>query len=197
MASASVASSMSRSTPACSPETTIWVGELRLASATVPASGRLLAQRAEPAGVEADDRGHRAGALVLDGRHAAAALGHQAHAVLGGDRAGGHGGGVLAEAVAGDEVGPQAGLARQGVDGERQGEDRGLGDIRARQLLLRPVAVEVAQRQAGHLAGAVDVAFEQVAAGLQQLRAHADALRALTGEQEGGLRHSAGAPSIG
>ena len=63
----------------------------------------------------------------LDLGHQPPAHAHEPHPVLERERARGDGGRVLAEAVAGDEVGPQPGLARDLVHRQREREQRRLG----------------------------------------------------------------------
>ena len=101
------------------------------------------------------------------------------------------GGAVLAEAVAGHEVGLETGVARQVGDRQREREQRRLGDVGAGERLHRPLEGVLAHGQAGGLVGLLHVAVEEVRVGLAQLGAHADLLRALPRIEKCELRHGA------
>ena len=168
----------------CSPETTIWPGALMLASAIAPATEVVDLQSSLQLLLgEPDDGHHRAGVLRLDLRHQPAAQADELHAVLDRDRSRGDRGRVLAEAVAGHEVGAQAARARRVRQREGDREQRRLGDLGARQLHHRAFEAEPADREPRGGLGLGEVVLE-VRLGAKQLGAHPDLLRSLSRIEE-------------
>ena len=174
------ASSASCATAPRSPETTIWPGALMLASAIAPATVVVDLQSSSSSCSESPMTAHhRTRVLRLDVRHQPAAQADELHAGLDRDRSGGDRGRVLAEAVAGDEVGAQS--ARAGRVRQRQGdrEQRRLGHLRARELHHRAFQAEAADREPRDGLGLGEVVLE-VRLGAKQFGAHADLLRPLS-----------------
>ena len=174
-----------------SPDTTTWPGELRLATTKVPWAERRGDELGQPRVVEADEGGHRAVAALARRLHQAAALADEADAVLEREDAGGDERGVLAHRVAGGEGrlrGREAGcgpaLAQRLEDGDRRGEERGLGVLGQVQLLGRAVPGERADRLAEGGVGRGEHG-RGGGRGRGEIPAHAHGLRALAGEDEG------------
>jgi hypothetical protein len=133
-------SSAARSTAALAPLITTWPGALMLAgSQTWPGHAAVfLAGGADLIDAEVQDGGH--GSLAHRHRllHELAAQAHRAHRVGKAKGAGGDVGGVLAQRVAGDKAGHNAGLVEHAGGGHRDGENRRLGDFGQPELFLRP-----------------------------------------------------------
>ena len=151
----------------------------------------LLAQLAEPGRVEADHGGHGARALALDLRHQAAAQADELHPVVDGERARGDRGRVLAEAVAGDEVGPHPVRVRGLREREREREEGGLRHRCVRERLLRALEAVAADGLSRRGVRMLQILLVQLRIGREQAAAHADLLRPLAGEEESQRAHPA------
>ncbi len=142
-----------------------------------------LAQRDHPAGAD------RHGIL-----HALGAVADQPHGVDERQRAGGDVGRVLAETVSGREVRL---LTERAIGRDRDRQSARLGVGRQRQLIVRPLETELADRLGERSVGLVErLARDRVTLG--ELLAHAGKLGTLASEQKGAwhaVQHSAAHPT--
>ena len=139
-------SSAARSTAALEPLMTTWPGALMLAgSQTWPANcaEASLAGGANRLDAEVEDGGHGSVADRHGLLHELAAMAHGAHRVGKAQGAGDDVGGVLAQGVAGDKAGSDAGLVQHARGGDRNGEDRRLGDLGKPEFFLRPLEAKL------------------------------------------------------
>jgi hypothetical protein len=103
---------------------------------------------------------------------------------------------VLAEAVPGDEIWLEARFAGRFHERQREREERGLGDVRLRQRLLRPLEREATDLEARGLVGGIQVALVQIRVGRERVLAHPGLLRALPWKQERDLAHPVCPPVV-
>ena len=180
--------STARLTAAAWPEITVWSGELRFAAEqTSPFDGTLAGVRHD-GGRQAHDGGHCADACGDGFLHVGAALANELDGVGEFQRASSYEGGIFAEAVAGHKIGSEAFFREDAIDGDRAGENGGLGIGGELQLVFGAFKADFGDGETEGLIGLVEngagcrILF-------RQLFAHAGVLRCLTRKYECDFAH--------
>jgi hypothetical protein len=140
----------------------------------VDPSAKLLDNRV----LETEDSGHRAGVLERGLGHRLAPLAHEGHSVPARERLGRCKRRVLADRVADHVVGRDAERLDRAQAGKRRGDERGLLELRSRQLLDRSLEAQAGHVEADGL-GSLVVDGPGPGEALREGPAHSDVLRAL------------------
>ncbi len=163
------------------------VGDLHDAGA-----GDVPAQRLDPLGRQPDDRRHRARGTAADLGHELAAAAHQAQHGLRVEHPGGGERRILAEAVPRDAGRLETTGPQHLEHGQAGRGDRGLGHVRAAQLLRRARHAQLRQREAEDVVRHCEDLARGVRVAPDEVGRHAGPLGALPGEhgQTTGTRYA-------